>query len=237
MSTPRPWTVLPHGPVEPLDENQWHVTSVLPRGPMDRRMTIVRRADGLLFHNAVPLDEPAMEAVLAHGAPAWLFVPNGFHRLDVHAWKARFPSCKVVAPAGSAAGVAKKVPVDLTADALPPDPALEVQVLDGTRGREAVLIARGPRGASLVFGDAVMNVQPVPGPAGFMLRLLGTSGEGPKVTTIAKLFLVDDRRALAAHLARLSALPDLARLVPSHGPVVEDRGGKVLAAAAARLLG
>jgi len=235
MAPPRPWTVLRHGPVEALDENLWHVTSVLPRGPMDRRMTIARRADGrLLFHNAVPLDEPAMKALEARGEPAFLLVPNGFHRLDIHAWKARYPRCQVVAPPGSAAAVAKVLPVDLTADALPPDPTLEVQVLDGVRAREVVLVARGPKGASLVFGDAVMNVPDLPGAAGLLLRLLGTSG-GPKVTRIARMLLVDDRDALAAHLARLAELPGLARLVPSHGPVVAARAPEVLRDVARRL--
>lgn len=235
MSPPRPWTVLPHGPLEALDSNHWAVTSALPRGSLDRRMTVVRFGDGrLLCHNAVPLEEPAMRELEALGEPAFLFVPNGFHRLDIHAWKARYPRCRVLAPPGSAKAVGKVLTVDGGLETLPRDPALEAQVLDGTRAREAVLVARGQGGASLVFGDAVMNVPDRPGLEGLVLRLVGSSG-GPRVTLIARLLLVSDRRALAAHLTRLAGTPGLARLVPSHGPVVAERAAEVLREVAGRL--
>lgn len=235
MAPPRPWTVLPHGPLEPIDANAWAVTAALPRGKVDRRMTVVRRSDGrLLFHNAVPLEEPAMRALEARGEPAFLVVPTALHRLDVHAWKARYPACAVLAPPGAAAAVGKVVRVDGTLDALPPDPALEVQLLDGTRAREAALVVRGPGGASLLFGDAVMNLPHLPGVEGLLLRVLGSTG-GPRVTRLARLLLVADRRALAAHLARLAAIPGLARLVPSHGAIVAERPAEVLRGLAARL--
>jgi len=126
------------------------------------------------------------------------------------------------------------VRVDGTLDALPPDPALEVQLLDGTRAREAALVVRGPGGASLLFGDAVMNLPHLPGVEGLLLRVLGSTG-GPRVTRLARLLLVADRRALAAHLARLAAIPGLARLVPSHGAMVAERPAEVLREVAARL--
>ena len=67
--TPRPWTVIPHGPLEQLEDNLWVVESPVP-GPsgLDRRMSIVRLSDGrLLFHNAVPLDEPTLDALTRYG--------------------------------------------------------------------------------------------------------------------------------------------------------------------------
>ncbi|HET8732485.1 MAG TPA: hypothetical protein VFM45_01810, partial [Anaeromyxobacteraceae bacterium] len=57
---PRPWTVLPHGPLERLEENLHVVDGWVPgiRG-LRRRMAVVRRSDGgLVFFNAVPVDEP-----------------------------------------------------------------------------------------------------------------------------------------------------------------------------------
>jgi hypothetical protein len=227
--------VLPHGTVEALQPGLWAVVSSLPRGSMDRRMSIVRLSDGrLLFHNAVPLEEGAMRALEAQGEPAFLFVPSGFHRLDIHAWKVRYPRCRVLAPPGAAAAVARVVPVDGGPELLGPDPALEVQLLDGTRGREAAVLARGGGETSLLFGDAVMNIPAGPGLEGLLLRLLGSSG-GPRVTRIARFVLVADRAALAGHLRRLAALPDLRRLVPSHGDIVAEHASDVLGQIAARL--
>jgi len=233
---PRPWTVLRHGPVEGLEPNLWVVTSALPRGSLDRRMSVVQLSDGrLVFHNAVPLEEPAMTAIERHGEVAFLVVPTRLHRLDVHAWKERYPRCRVLAPPGSARAVARAVALDGGLDLLPRDPALEIELLDGTGRREAVLAVRSPRGTSLLFGDALMKVPRRGGLGGALLGLIGSSG-GPRVTALARLWLVDDRRALGAHLVRLAATPGLLRLVPTHGPVVDRDPSGVLRAEGERLL-
>jgi hypothetical protein len=232
MPQPRPWTVLEHAPIERLEENLWAVDAALPRMALRRRMSIVRLGDGrLAFHNAVPLREPDMRSLEGWGTPSFLLVPNGFHRLDVHAWKARYPALRVLCPAASRARVARAVAVDGDLDALPADPALRAEPLAGTRsGEAAFVVASGPR-RSLLFGDVLFNVPDGGGIGGLLLRLVGTSG-GPKVTPIARRTIVTDRRALAADLRRLAALPGLARLVPSHGGIVGDRAGEVLATVA-----
>ena len=75
---PRPWTVLPHRPLEQHEDNLWSVDGSLPFGHMRRRMAIVRLGDGrLVFHNAIPLADDAMRALEAWGDPAILIVPNG----------------------------------------------------------------------------------------------------------------------------------------------------------------
>lgn len=130
----RPWTVLPHGPLERLDENLLVVESALPRGSVRRRMSVVRLSDGrLVFHNAVPLAETAMAELEAFGRAAFLVVPNRFHRLDVHAWKARHPACAVLCPPPAARAVGAVVRVDGALDALPRDPALGVETLSGSK--------------------------------------------------------------------------------------------------------
>jgi hypothetical protein len=233
----RPWTVLPHGPLEWLEENLIVVDSALPRGRIRRRMSVVRLSDRrLVFHNAVPLGMPAMGELEAFGRPAFLVVPNRFHRLDIHAWKARFPACAVLCPRPAAKAVGAVVAVDGALDALPRDPALAVETLSGSKTEEAVLVARSPDGAraSLLFGDAVMNLPHLPGLEGFLLRLIGSTG-GPRVTGLTRLVAVADRRALAAHLERLAATLGLLRLVPSHGAIVSARAGEVLREVAARL--
>ncbi|MBI5066891.1 MAG: hypothetical protein HZB56_01525 [Deltaproteobacteria bacterium] len=236
MAAPRPWTVLPHGPLEPLEENLRAVTGSLPGSPMARRMAVVRLGDRrLVFHNAIPLDEPAMQALAAWGRPAFLVVPNRFHRLDVHAFRERHPGLAVLCPAAARPHVEKVVRVDGGLDLLPRDPGLEAVPLEGARAGEAALLVRSPGGrATLAFGDAVMNVAHRPGLMGLLLRLLGTSG-GPKVTPVFRRLAVSDRRALAGHLSRLAATPGLSRLLVSHGEDVTSAAPAVLQAVAAAL--
>jgi hypothetical protein len=237
MAAPRPWTVLPHDRIQKLEQNLWAVSGALPRGPMNRRMSMARLGDGaLVFHNAVALDDGSMRAIEAFGRPAFLVVPNGFHRLDVHAWKERYPQAAVLCPPAVRARVAQVVTVDGGWELLPRDPALEAVPLDGSRWGEAALLVRSGARASLLFGDTVMNIPHQGGVGGLVLRLVGSSG-GPKVTRIARLLTVSDARALAAHLERLAATPGLARLVPSHGDLVEGDAGAVLRDVAARLRG
>jgi hypothetical protein len=235
----RPWIVLPHGPVERLDEALRAVEGSLPRSPVPRRMSIARLAGGrLVFHNAVPLAEPAMADLEAWGEPSFLVVPNRFHRLDLAAWIARYPRCAVVCPPEARAAVAALVPVTGDLSALPRDPALAVEPLGGMRSGEAAIAIRSRGGAvtSLLFGDAVMNLPHLPGVRGLLLRAIGSTG-GPRVTPLARLVAVSDRRALAASLERLARTPGLARLVPSHGAIVETDAARVLADVARRLRG
>jgi hypothetical protein len=65
---------MPHGPLERLDDNLWAVESDVPGIPgLERRMSIVRRADGgLLFYNAVPVRDAVLGEIRALGAPAQL---------------------------------------------------------------------------------------------------------------------------------------------------------------------
>jgi hypothetical protein len=239
MPSPRPWTVLPHGPVEPLAEGLWTVEGALPYAGLKRRMTIVRLPEGgLAFHNAVPLREADMAMLERKGRPALLLIPNGMHRLDVHAWKERFPQVTVLCPAAARERVAKAVRVDGTFEELAAEgwqKTLAAIPLDGSKTGEAAIQVRTGSEVSLLFGDTVFNVPHQPGLAGLLLRAVGSSG-GARVTRIGRLFTVRDPRALAAHLERLAATPGLARLVPSHGDVVAHGAPETLRAVARRLL-
>lgn len=235
MDAPRPWTVLRHDPIVQLEPNLWCVEADLPRSPVRRRMSIVRRADGgLLFHNAVPLAEEAMRHLEALGRPAVLVVPNGYHRLDLHAFKARYPRLRVHCPPQAHRRVESLVPVDGHWDDLPPDPDIRAEPLQGSRFGEAALVVRTGERVSLLFGDTVMNLPHLPGAQGLLWRLLGSTGR-PRVTPLTRLLAVSDRRQLAAHLARLAGLPGLWRLVVSHGRNVAQDAAGVLRAVAGDL--
>lgn len=219
---PRPWTVLPHGPMVTLEENLHVVEGEVPgiRG-LRRRMAIVRRGDGdLLFFNAVPVDEPTLGRIRALGRPAFLVVPQHLHAMDAHAFRERL-GVKVYAPAVARARVAARVAVDGTFEELPPDPATELRAAAGFDTGEGMLLVRsGPR-TSLVVADVVLNVPDGPGLQGFLFRALGMTGPEPRFPLLVRLRVLRDRKALRAQLDSLAGLPGLARIVTSHGGIVD----------------
>lgn len=229
------WTPLPHGPVERLADNLLRVEGSLPDMPLRRVMTVARLGDGrLLCHNAIALDEQGLRAVEALGAPALLLVPNGWHRLDARAWKARYPSLRVYCPAGARKRVEQVVAVDGSYDDVPADAAVRARHLEGVGRGEGVLEVRSPDGVTLVLNDIVFNQPHLPGFFGLVYRLLGSSG-GPKVTRFARWFMVKDRAALRADLERLAATPDLRRVIVSHVVPIVERPAEVLREVAATL--
>ena len=118
------WRVLPHEPLQKLEENLWFVIGNLEGGaPLKRTMAVAKRRDGkLVIHNAVALEDELMKELESHGELAYLLVPNGFHRLDAPRFKARYPSIKVLCPEGARAKVAKVIAVDGTYADFPADP-------------------------------------------------------------------------------------------------------------------
>ena len=83
--TTRPWMVNQPGPLIPRGEGLWTVDDFVP-GPaaIPRRMTVVKRDDGLLFFNAIPMPEATLAQLRALGTPRHLILPNEFHALDAH---------------------------------------------------------------------------------------------------------------------------------------------------------
>ena len=127
---------------------------------------------------------------------------------------------QIIAPKASEKRVSEVVQVDANYDAIPSDPALSVETLEGCKIGEGVFIVTSQGGTSLVFNDMVFNVQSVEsGFARFMLRMVGSLG-GPKVTRVGRTFMVNDKNALASHFAKLAMLPNLIRLIPGHGDIV-----------------
>jgi hypothetical protein len=237
MSKPtRPWTVLPHRPLQQLDENLWAVEGDVPGiAGLRRRMSIVRRSDGgLLFFNAVPVDDATLAQVRGLGTPAILVIPQHLHMMDAHAFRGRL-GVRVFAPATTRALVAERVAVDGSFEDIPADPAVAVVTAAGFRTGEGMALVRsGPR-VSLVVADVVLNVPHGRGVAGLAFRLLGLTGDRARLPLPVRLRVVGDRRALRAQLEELARTPDLARIVPSHGAVVDRDPAGVLREIAASL--
>jgi hypothetical protein len=228
----RPWIPLPHDPIEKLEENLWTVEGMLPRGPLRRRMMIARYRDGrLAFLNAVPLREEAMRDIEHWGTPEFLVVANGFHRLDLQPYKTRYPKLQVICGPASAPRVSQVVPVDGGFDRLPREPDLRIERLDGTKVDEPYARASG---TLCIPGDAIFNVPRLPGIGGLVLRLVGSAGS-PRVTAIARLFVVGDRARLRDQFSRLAAEPGLSRIAVCHGQTIRERAPEVLREVAIRL--
>jgi len=221
MARPRPWTVDRHDPIDRHEANLWSVVGDVPGMVLRRRMTLARMGDGrIVVHNAVCLDEFAMKAITDWGDVSTIVVPNGWHRLDAHAWHERFPKARVLCPEGALPRVRQVLEADGAYGDFRGDGTVSLETLDGVGGREGVMIVRSGDRVTLVFNDLLFNQPHLPGWQGWLLKILGSSG-GPKVTRTARWFLLEDAPALQAHLLRLADTPGLVRLVPGHGELVE----------------
>lgn len=224
--------VLPHGPLVQLAPRVWQVTGTLPHMALPRNMTIWRmEGGGLWIHSAIACDDATMAAIESLGAPTVLVVPNGYHRLDAPAWKARYPGLHVVCPEGSRAKVEKVQRID----------GLDTEVdgvvahaPPGLGGSEHIYEVDAGAGRALVVCDALFNVRDQPGFGGFVLKLLGSSG-GFKMTRIARYMLLRDAAAYRRWLEGAADGPDLALLCLSHGDAVLADAALKLREAAASL--
>ena len=230
------WKVLPHRPIEKLDDRVWRIEGDLEGMPLKRVMTVARRGDGgLVIHNAMALEDGAMNEIETWGRPAVLVVPNGYHRLDAPAFHARYPKARVLCPAGARTKVEEVVPVAGTYEDLGADAAVSLETLDGTAAAEGAMVVRGSSGTTVVLNDVVFNMPHVPGFTGWVLRSLTQSTGGVRISRVARWLVVKDRRAVASHLERLAALPDLVRVIVSHHETIDRDPAGALRAVAATL--
>jgi hypothetical protein len=209
--------VSPHDPNSKLEDNLWAVDGEVPGVALRRRMAIARQSDGsLVFFNAVPVADEALAAIRGFGRPALLVVPNGFHRLDIHAFRERL-GVKLVCARGAEKRVRAIAPVDGYLEDLPADRDVTQVIVEGTRTGESAMVVRSGERASVVFSDAFMNV---PRALGLVTAIMRTAG-GPKCPPLFRIACVKDRAAVRRSLEALAATPGLVRLVPSHGDVLE----------------
>lgn len=231
------WKVLPHGSLDKLDDRLWRVEGRLENMPLKRVMTVARCGDGrLVIHNGIGLSAEVIEEIEAWGEPAFLIVPNGFHRLDAPAYKRRYPSIRVLCPAGARRRVERVVAVDGDYRSFPGDPHVSLFHLAGVREAEGGMMVRGPSGVSIVLNDAIFNMPEARGVPGFFFNHITQSTGGPRVSRLFRLAVVRDRRALAAHFERMAETPDLRRVVVSHHRVIAERPAETLREVAADLL-
>jgi hypothetical protein len=219
------WTVFPHGLVEKIDDGILTVEGEIrmPLGRFPRRMTVVALRHGrTVVFSAVALHEAAMRQIEDFGTPSFLIVPNGFHRLDSRIWKQRYPEMKVICPPGTKRRVEQAVAVDATTDILA-DTATEFVIVPGMGDAEGALIVRREGRITLILNDVISNVRHPKGlGANIMARLFGFGVKRPQMAREVKYLFVKDAAAVAAQLREGAAMPDLKRLIPSHGDIIEQ---------------
>lgn len=219
------WHVEPHGELVVLEENILTVEGeiVMPLGRFPRRMTVVALPEGgTVIWSPVALREPEMERIEALGKPEWIVAPGAAHRLDVRIWKERYPEAKLVCAPGAKDRVEEAAPVATTENPFS-GKTIDFQVVPGCQEREAALLVRGARGeVSLLVNDIIANVRHPHGlGANVMARLFGFGVKEPAVPRAGRWFFIDHPTALANQLVAWAAIPNLRRLIPSHGDVIE----------------
>lgn len=227
----RSWTVLEHGPVEKHSEKVWSVSGKMPGGSQ-RQMAVVKLSgERLLIHNAIALRDSEMVEIERWGKPAYLLVPNGFHRQDAYIFKQRYPELKVLCPKGATAKVAKEVSVDGSYEQDVGDTSVRLFHWRGSTEREGAVLVRESDRCSLIVNDMLLNL---PKQGGMMGVLLGPTGV-VSVPRITRWMVVKDTAALKEHLLELSQTPGLGRILVGHGETIESGAADTLKSAAARL--
>lgn len=226
------WEVTAHAPLEKIDDNLWAVEGKLPGAPIMRRMCIVKRSDGtLLFYHAIPLEDSLLEEIRAWGKPAYLVIGHHQHMVDANALMDKL-GLKLYAPKDSADKVKARTTLTGTFEDIPADPAVSVEVLDGTKLGEPIVVVRSGGGTrvSLLFCDVVQNnpKETVPLP----LRLIGFASTSPKIVPLFRLLFMGNRVKLKAALLKWADTPNLSRIIPFHGTITSSNAAAALRVAA-----
>ena len=231
------WKVLPHEPVVTLSDNLLWVRGAIPGMSLKRVMVVVRLADEqLLIHNGIALDEAGMAELERFGRPAFLIVPSGGHRLDAPAYKKRYPALRVFAPRGSREKVESVLPVDGAYEDFPASDVARFERLNGVDDKEGALVVCSSDGVSVVLNDCMFNMDRKRDPLGFFFTTLLGSAPGPRVSRLAKLAIVSDKKALRADFERLAELANLTRVIVAHEKVASGPDARAALLAAATYL-
>lgn len=232
------WTVLPHGLLTEVDDGILTVTGDIhmPLVELERRMTVVRlRGGSSVIYSAIALDEAEMKQIETLGMPRWLVVPGDAHRLDAKIFKQRYPQLQVIAPEGARKRVEDVVPIDATSVDFG-DPEVMLRTVAGTGGHEAALLVRRRGGTTLIVSDLIGNLRRKGGFEGWLLHVMGFGGDKPEIPTVEKILMMRNKADLRQQMLDWAAIPDLKRILVSHGAPMESDPAGVLRELAATLM-
>lgn len=237
--------VLPHGAIEELAPNLWHVTGTLPSSAIvPREMVLYKLADSsLLIHSAIALNPQGMAELESLGTPKILIVPNRIHRLDAGVYKQRYPQLIVVCPAAAKPYVEQVVAVDGIAEEVLPAYGIICHKPAGIREQELVYELALSTGKALLFTDILFNLnksylqQNLP-TGEFFLQWIGASLIGSSgffgITGLGRRFFLSDRHLYRQWLEAIADdITDLQVISVAHGsPIVSDCNHRLREAAA-----
>jgi hypothetical protein len=232
----RNWIVQPHGELVSVADGILTVEGsiVMPLGNFPRRMTVLALHEGgSAIWSPVPLREAEMSRIEGLGPVRFLIVPNRGHRLDLRPWKERYPEARVIAPPTARKAVTEAAAVDATTDVIG-DPDIEFQTVAGTKEDEFALIIRKADDRTLILNDILSNVRHPKGLGAHVLaRLLGFGVKRPRTSRPVRLMFVKEPSALANQFRAWAAMPQLRRIIVSHGDVIDQAPREALMQAAA----
>jgi hypothetical protein len=231
------WTVLPHGPLIEIDDGILTVTGQihLPLVNLERRMTIVRLRDGsTIIYSAIALDDAGMERLETYGSPRYLIVPGDAHRMDAKIYTQRYPNLRVLTPPGALKRVSKAVPVDDTSADFG-DPDVTWHAVSGAGGHEVSLLVRRKSGTTVMLSDLIGNLRRQDGFEGWMLHVMGFGDDSPQIPAVEKILMIENKAKLRQQFLDWADIPDLRRVLVSHGEPIETDPASALRALAQTL--
>lgn len=200
------------------------------------RMTVLPLASGrLAIVSAIPIDDAAANRIAALGEVGFLIAPNLLHHLYLQAAIERYPSARVLAPAGLRRKRPElRIDVELE-DSLPAEltDSVEVVRVEGAPALdEFVFFQRASR--TLVVTDLVFNVlRPRGLVAHLVLFLVGCHGRLAQSRLLR--LLIKERAATSRSVQRILSLP-FDTLIVAHGEIVREQARARLTAALRWLL-
>src|SRR5207253_5925959 len=115
------------------------------------------------------------------------------------------------------------------------DPDVTWQVVQGAGGHEAALLVRRASGTTILLSDLIGNLRRKEGFEGWMLHVMGFGGDAPVVPSVERLLMVESKAQLQRQFLDWAAIPDLRRIIMSHGKPIEHGAAQALKGLAATL--
>jgi hypothetical protein len=94
-------------------------------------------------------------------------------------------------------------------------------VVDGAGGHEAALLVRRASGITIIVSDLIANLRRKGGFEGWMLHVMGFGGDAPVIPLVEKALMVENKARLRRQFLDWAAIPDLKRIIMSHGEPIE----------------
>ena len=108
------------------------------------------------------------------------------------------------------------------------DPKVQFMTMPGTADREAVLVVQTASGTTVVLNDLIFDLANRAGLSGWLFKAIGLTGDQPHIPFPVKLKEVQDKQAVSTQLERWARMPNLERVIISHGDIIAEAPGAVL---------